>query len=450
MLSPRSNSTRARHRDLATTAKWAFYGAAICFALLLLVAPGIAGAHGRHGDHRSGSHRGGPPPWSHGAPWGHGDRSKQLGLDWYDITNQTVTAAAWPEPVTASRTWAVSWLAAARAVEQSGNPAFETAAFAQALHDSLEAQVPSQAAALDADLASTLATVPNGAAKSAGIAAGQQQAATVLAQRAGDGLDTASVDIPFTPPSTDPGVWQPTPPKFTPGTRAGQGNARPFLLTRPDQFDPGPPPALNSSTYRQGLEEVRAYGSATSSVRTPEQTDVALFWFPGLNAPFGQVLRAVLDDTNNSLAWQTRFVATFHGVTTDAQIGIYNGKYKYVFWRPVTAIQEDAVNPDPSWTPLSVTPTYPDWTSGHGGYVGAAQAVLTAFLGPYAPAPIPLTSSNDPGVTRTYTDWATITEEVVDARVWEGVHFRFSDVAGVKLGLKVGGWDLTHLWQLGI
>lgn len=449
-MSPRSSSTAPpRGRDLAAAAKWALYGAALCLAVVLLVAPGVADAHGRaHGPqpdrHRAaGGGGGGAPSWQ-------GDWSKQLGLDWYDITNQTVSAAGWPEPASSSRAWAVSWLAAARAVEQSGNPAFETAAFAQALHDALAAQVPSQAAALDADLATTLASVPNGPAKSAGIAAGQQQAATVLAQRAGDGLDTASLDIPWTPPSTAPGVWQPTPPNFTPATRAGQGNARAFLLARNDQFDPGPPPALDSATYRQGLAEVRAYGSATSTVRTPEQTDIALFWFPGLNAPFEQVLRAVLADTSNSLAWQTRFVAAFHVVTTDAQIAIYNAKFKYAFWRPVTAIRNDPVDPDPSWTPLSVTPTYPEWPSGHGGYVAAAQTVLTAFLGPDAPAPIPLTSTNDPGVTRTYTDWATITQQVIDARVWEGVHYRFSDVAGAKVGFQVGGWDLAHLWQLGI
>src|ERR1700743_2279125 len=208
MISPRpSSSPPPGRRDLIPTAKWALYGAAVCFAIFLLISPGSASAHGRHGDrfrrahhgdhhhfHGHGGPRGhggqggpgGPPP----PPWVGGDWSQQLGLDWYDITNQTVTAAAWPEPVTASRAWAVSWLAAARAVEENGNPAFETAAFAQALHDTLAAQVPSQAAALDADLATTLGTVPNGWAKSAGIATGEQQAETVLAQRSGDGLDT--------------------------------------------------------------------------------------------------------------------------------------------------------------------------------------------------------------------------------------------------------------------
>jgi len=378
------------------------------------------------------------------------DSVSALALQWYDITNQTVTAAQYPEPVTASRAWAVSWLAAARAVGYSVNPDYSDAAFAQALHDTLAAQVPSQQSLLDADLAQTLASIPNGAAKSDGIAAGERQAAAVLAERANDGLDTASLDIPFTPPPPGPGIWQPTPPAFHPATRAGEGKARAFLLARNDQFDPGPPPSLSSQTYLSALAEIRAYGSATSSVRTPEQTQIALFWYPALNAPFEQVLRAVLAGSDRPLAWDTSFVAAFHVITTDAQIGIYNAKFKYLFWRPVTAIQDGSVDPDPSWTPLSSTPTYPDWPSGHGGYVGAAQDVLTAFLGPRAPAPISLTSSNDPGVTRTYTDWSTITQEIVNARVWEGVHFRFSDVAGVQLGKDVADYDLPRLGLLGL
>lgn len=378
------------------------------------------------------------------------DSASAVALQWYDITNQTVTAAQYPEAVTTSRAWAASWLAAARAVGHSLNPNYSEAALAQALHDTLVAQVPGQQSVLDSDLASTLASIPNGAAKDNGIAAGQQQAAAVLAERANDGLDTASLDIPFTPPPPGPGIWQPTPPAFHAATRAGEGKASPFLLVRNDQFDPGPPPSLSSQTYLDALAEVRAYGSATSTVRTPEQTQIALFWYPALNSPFEQVLRAVLADTDRPLAWDADFVAAFQVITTDAQIGIYNAKFKYLFWRPVTAIQDGSVDPDPSWTPLSSTPTYPDWPSGHGGYVGAAQDVLTAFLGPNAPEPISLTSSNDPGVTRTYTDWSTITEEVVNARVWEGVHFRFSDDAGVRLGKQVAAYDLPRLGLLGL
>jgi hypothetical protein len=371
-----------------------------------------------------------------------------VALRWYDITNQTVADAGFPEAVTQSRTWAVSWLAAARAVALGHSTDYELAAFAQALHDTLVAQVPSQQPQLDTDLASTLAEIPNDPAKQAGIASGGHQASEVLAERQGDGLDTASLDIPWTPPPAGPGVWQPTPPTFGPAVRAGQGNARPFLLASNDQFDPGPPPSLSSPTYLDALAEVRAYGSANSTVRTPAETQIATFWYPALNFAYGQILRDVLADTTQSLAWQTTLVAAFHTITTDAQIAIYNTKFKYAFWRPVTAIQDGSVDPDPSWTPQSVTPRYPEYTSGHGGYAGAAQQVLTAFLGPDAPAPIPLTSPNDPGVALTYSNWATITHDVINARVWEGVHFRFSDVIGVHEGEQVADYDLAHLYEL--
>lgn len=400
---------------------------------LLVVAPSaLAARHGEHGLRAA-------------APSSH-----EVGLDWFDTTQQTVAAAAYPEAVTGSDAWSISWIAAARAVGGSSDPDYATAAFAQALHDTLVQLVPSQAATLDSKLAATLASVPPGPAKDGGIAAGKTQAAQVLASRQNDGLDTASVDVAFTPPSTDPGVWQPTPPAFSAYVRAGQGDGTPFLLESGDQFDPGSPPSLDSQLYRRDLAEVRAYGSADSSVRTPEQTEIAKFWFPGLGVHFNRVLRAVLDDTDHSLAWQARFIAAFHAVTTDTQIAVYNAKREYLFWRPVTAIRNDAVDPDPSWTPLSATPAYPDWVSGHGGYVAAAQAVLADFVGPHVPAPIALTSPAAPGVTRTYDDWKTITDEVIDARVWEGVHFRFSDEAGVKLGKKVARWDLGRLDELGI
>jgi hypothetical protein len=402
-------------------------------ALLALAPSAFAQRYGERG------HRAGTDPSAH-----------DIGLSWFDTTQQTVAAAAYPEAVTGSDTWSIGWIAAARAVDGSTDPDFATAAFAQALHDTLVSRVPSQASQLDAKLAATLATVPNGPSKDAGIAVGKTQAAAVLAQRQNDGLDTASVDVPWTPPSTDPGVWQPTPPAFGGATRAGQGDGTPYLLASQDQFDPGPPPSLSSKLYRRDLAEVRAYGAADSTVRTPEQTEIAQFWFPGLGVHFNQVLRAVLDDTDHSLAWQARFVAAFNAVTTDAQIAVYNAKYEYAFWRPVTAIRNDAIDPDPSWTPLDVTPTYPEWVSGHGGYVAAAQAVLADFVGPHAPAPITLTSPSAPGVTRTYDDWATITREVIDARVWEGVHYRFSDEAGARLGKQVAKWDLGRLDELGI
>ena len=408
----------------------------VVMATVLLLASSAA-AHPRRAHH---AHR-------HG---GNGLSTSAVALNWYDITDRTITAAAYPEPVTQSRAWSVSWLAATRAVGNRRDRSYAVAAFAQAVHDTLAAQVPTQQTQLDADLTQTLADVPNGPAKSAGILAGHHQAQAVLTERQSDGLDTASVDTPFTPPAPGPGVWQPTPPTFAPAIRAGEGNGRPFVLKAGDQFDPGPPPSLTSKRYLASLAEVRDYGSATSTVRTPAQTDVALFWEPAINIQYVQILRAVLADTHRSLSWDARFVAAFNVVTTDAQIAIYNAKFKYVFWRPVTAIQTGSVDPDPGWTPLFTTPRYPDWPSGHGGVAGAAQQVLTAFLGPVAPAPIDVVSPNDPGVTHTYRSWAQITREVIDARVWEGIHFRFSDVVGARVGSHVADYDLRHLRPIGL
>jgi hypothetical protein len=388
-----------------------------------------------------------------GARLVHGSRAAEsqssVVLDWYDITNNTINDAGYPEAVTGSRAWDISWLAAARAVGDSRDPRYGTAAFAQALHDTLVALVPSQQSALDADLASTLATVPDGSAKDDGIAAGRQEAAAVLAQRQSDGLDTSSLDIAYTPPPAGPGVWQPTPPTFGSALRAGEGNAKPFLLAADDQFDPGPPPSLSSATYLNSLAEVRAYGSQSSAVRTPAETDVALFWEPAANIQYIQIVRAILADTDHSLGWDARFVAAFQIVTTDAQIAVYNAKFKYAFWRPVTAIRDGSVDPDAGWTPLFATPRYPEYPSGHGGYAGAAQQVLTAFVGPFAPAPIAVTSPTDPGSTRTYYDWSQVTRDVVDARVWEGIHFRFSDNVGAKVGAEVADYDLARLGSLG-
>jgi len=409
---------------------------AVSLALVFVLAASAAARQLRPGGFRT------APGWA----------SSGVVLEWYDITNSTVTDAAFPQPVTASNAWDISWLAASHAVDRRRDPSYRVAAFAQALHDTLVWLVPGQQTQLDSDLASTLATIANGPAKSDGIAAGQQAAASVIAERQDDGLDTASVDIPFAPPAPGPGVWQPTPPAYGPAVHAGEGNPQPFLLAANNQFDPGPPPALTSRTYVQSLAETEAYGAIDSTVRTPQETDVALFWEPAINIQYVQIVRAIIADTDHSLAWDTRFVAAFQVVTTDAQIAIYNAKFKYVFWRPVTAIRDGSpgVSADPTWTPLFTTPSYPEYPSGHGGYAGAAQQVLTAFVGPSAPAPISVTSPTDPGSTHEYTSWAQITQEVINARVWEGIHFRFSDDTGARLGSQVADWELRRLHKLGL
>jgi len=394
---------------------------------------------------------------------GHHDPDQTaLGLHWYDLTNEAVAASGQPEQVTQNRIWAVSWIAAARAVDgdrghshdrgdDHGSSDYRTAAFATALHDTLVQLAPAQAAKLDGELAQTLATVRDGRAKAKGIAAGQREAARSLQGRAGDGLATAAeVDPPYTPPAAAPGIWQPTPPAFAAPIRAGLPTARSFLLHSNDEFRAPPPPGLGDQRYLKDLAEVHAVGPATGSTRTPEQTEVANFIAQPSIALYAQVLRAAIADAHRSLEWQTRLVAAFNAIEIDQQIAIYDAKYTYVRWRPVTAIRTGSVDPDPSWTPLLATPAHPEYPSGHAGYAGTAEVLLSELVGRRPERPITATSSTAPGVTRTYTRWSTLTQETVDGRVWEGVHFRFSDETAAEVGRNVAWHDLRHLDRLGI
>jgi hypothetical protein len=368
-------------------------------------------------------------------------------LQWYDLTTQSVAAAGLPEQVSQERIWAVAWLAAARATKSGEGPRYSDAAFATALHDTLVSLVPAKAPDLDAQLAASLSAIPDGRQKESGVSAGQAEAQRVLAERADDGLDTASVDRAWTPPPAAPGVYELT---GGPAVRAGLADAKPFLLASKDQFDPGPPPALSSTRYLDALAEVHSLGGATSSARTAAQTDTARFWAQASLLTYTQVLREVLAASDRPLAWQARLVAGFHAIQIDQQIAIHAAKYRYLFWRPVTAIQTGSVDQDPSWTPLVSTPRHPEYPSGHAGFGGTAEVVLGALASATPQEPVTAASSTDGGAVHSWTSWTAITNETIDARVWEGVHFRFSDEVGAQLGRDVAAYDLKRLARLGL
>ena len=372
---------------------------------------------------------------------------KQELLAWYDLTAKAVGLAAYPEQSTQERVWAVSWLAAARAAGQPNDPSYVGAALAIALHDTLVAQVPVVSADADELLASSLAQIPDGRQKERGAAAGRAAAARTLAERAGDGLDTASVNVPWTAPAAGPGIYQLT---GGPAVRAGLPNARLFVLDERDRVDPGPPPALDSQRYLSSLAEVHALGGAGSSVRTPAQTDVARFWAQSSLLTYTQILRQVVAGYPGTAAGAARLVAAFHVIELDQQIAIHAVKYRYVFWRPVTAIRSGAVDPDPSWTPFISTPRHPEYPSGHAAYGGTAEAVLAALAPSEHHEAFSAASATDGGATHTWTGWKAITTETIDARVWEGVHFRFSDEIGAQLGRDVASYDLAHLDVVGL
>lgn len=362
-----------------------------------------------------------------------------VALEWYDVTADTITAAGAPTQVTNNRTWAIGWLAASRALLRTPTAPrrqdYREAAVAGAIHETLTTLIPARKAELDQALATTLARIPNGSAEDAGVAAGRQQAKTVLASRANDGLDPASVNAPFNPPVATPGIWQPTPPTFSPATQYGNRLARPFLLKSADEFRLGPPPTVGSASHNRDLAEVRADGAVNSTSRTQAQTDTATFWLGSSYVLYTAPLRVALaESARKPLADRTKLVALFHVASVDTQIATSDTKYAYLAWRPVTAIR---ATDDANWTPLHATPAHPDYPSGHNTYSGAAEQVLTSLVGVHTAKPYTIGSPTAPGVTRTYDNWHQLTAENVDARVWSGIHTRTADTAGVALGRRV-------------
>ncbi|ADB33416.1 phosphoesterase PA-phosphatase related protein [Kribbella flavida DSM 17836] len=376
--------------------------------------------------------------------------SADLALEWFDVTAGTVAAAGAPTQVTNNRTWAIGWLAATRAVLRTPSTPrpedYRGAAFAGAIHQTLITLAPARKAELDAALATSLARLADGPSESDGLAAGRQQAATVLADRADDGLDPASVNTPFTSSPAGAGVWQPTPPSYSPATQSGNRLARPFLLRRADQFRPGPPPAVGSERYRRDLAEVKADGSAGSTTRTPEQTATATFWLGSSYTLYTEPLRVALAaTTGRSLAERAKLVALFHVAAVDTQIATSDTKYAYVSWRPVTALRAAG---HAEWRPLHTTPAHPDYPSGHNTYSGSAEQVLTTLVGARTAKPYTIGSPTAPGVTRTYSTWRQLTTENVDARVWSGIHTRTADTAGVTLGRQVAAHAVREAYRL--
>ncbi|MCP2267821.1 PAP2 superfamily [Actinokineospora diospyrosa] len=368
-----------------------------------------------------------------------------LAQEWYDITARTIAAAPAPTQITNNRTWAISWLAAARAARHGHDRTFTEAAVATAVHDTLINLVPSQAPEVDRALATTLARIPNGPSKSRGTSEGSAQAKRILTERSGDGLDPASVNAPFVVPPAAPGAWRPTPPAYSPAIQYGNRAAKPFALRRADQFRPAPPPALDSARYQRDLAEARDFGSSTSTVRTEAQTTVASFWYQGSQPAFLTPLRVALTESRGSLTDRVTLVAVFNIAAVDTQIATSDAKYTYLLWRPVTALRAGGL---PDWTPLHVTPAHPDYPSGHGTYAGVAEQVLTALTGPRTREPFELTSPTAPGVVFRYQAWRELSRDNVNARVWSGIHTRVADEVGVELGRKVGRYTLDALDRL--
>jgi hypothetical protein len=306
-----------------------------------------------------------------------------------------------------------------------------------AAHRVLSALHPDQALPLDARLKRDLARIPDGPAKDGGARTGLAAADAILAKRAEDGSDR---EVPYEP-GTKPGEYRPTPPDFSPAFRPGMGRVVPFTSCSTSQFRPEPPPALDSPHYARDLTEVRVGGDLNSPTRTRYQAEIARFyevtdavqlWYPAA--------RQVSRQQRKSLSQNARIFALLGMAMFDAAIGVFEAKYHYNYWRPVTAIRESG---DPNWMPLVFTPPFPGYPSGHAGFGAAARVILEHVFGRGGHF-IRLTNPRVPDVALRYTRWKDITGDVDDARVFGGVHFRFDQVAAARQGRLVGEYVLQR------
>jgi PAP2 superfamily len=335
----------------------------------------------------------------------------------------------------------------------SQDAAAATAAFRVAV-----ALVPSQLATLQARYDASLAAIPAGPAKTGGVAVGEAAAAAMLAARTGDGRGG-----PFTfDVGTAPGEWRPSPPLFLFDPTPWVGNVKPFLVPSAEMLRSNGPNALTSGAYAKEVSEVKAIGSLTSTTRTPDQTMAAIFWQAQPGALYGGLMRSLSARFGLTTAENARLFAMASLAAADGAIGCWNDKYYWNFWRPIDAIQEAdfdgnrKTEGDPAWKPLFdpatptvpalSTPAFPDHPSGHSCVSSATLHAMEEFFGKKKIA-FDIVSPRFPTQPRHYESFAAALQEVIDARVWGGIHFRTADEQGAVIGKKVAKWERRHFFR---
>jgi hypothetical protein len=328
--------------------------------------------------------------------------------------------------------------------------ASRAAAAAGAAHEALTTLFPDQRATLDDRLAGSLAELggrQSPVAIAAGVKWGTAVADAILAWRSSDGI---SAVLPPYVPGSAPGDWQPTPPTFAPPLFLQFATMVPFALTSPSQLLPGPPPPLSSRRYARDFNEVKALGSATSTLRSAFDGETAVFWQADTPAALWDRVADTLADAGHAgLLVSARRLALANIAMADAIIAIWNAKNHYDRWRPITAIHaadsdgNPATTPDPGWAPLLTTPGFQEYPAAHPGVSSAAATVLAAAYGDRTSFTV--TSAGAPGVERHFDRFSTAVRQVDDARVFAGIHFRFATVVGARMGTEVAGYALDTL-----
>ena len=312
--------------------------------------------------------------------------------------------------------------------------ASSAAAAAAAAHGVLVAFLPANAATFDAALTESLVAIPDGDSENDGVAVGRAAAYGTIAYRLGDRSQSGPLP-PLHEPG--PGVWTPTPPA-THGLAPWLAQARPFSLRSPDQFRPAPPPDVDSPRFRRALDEVRRLGGAVSTERTEEQTMIARFWG---DQPIAQNQRA-LRGQSAQLGWDIAGTARLYAAAltslSDAIITCWDAKYTYQHWRPWQAVP----TVEPGWTPLLPTPNHPEFPSAHGCVTGSLGFTLAAVMGTDAIG-LDVDALNI-GVSRHYATRQDLLAEVGEARIWAGLHYRFSTETGLRLAQRVVNFNLSR------
>jgi hypothetical protein len=315
--------------------------------------------------------------------------------------------------------------------------ASKQAAAIAAAHRILVNYFPDQTTALDAQYANSLAAIPDGKRKNEGFAVGEATAAILIALRANDGR---GANVPYSfPAMPEPGVWIPTPPAFLAPQTPWVGQMKPLTMTSPSQFLPGVGPSdLGGRQWVHDYNETKTLGAFNSSARTPQQTEIGLFWTDHGGQQYSRALRQLATERHLNLVQSSRLFAMVFTAYADAFIGCMNAKYTFSFWRPVTAIHNGDIdgNPDtiadPNWLPLGTTPNHPEYPAAHGCVTGAVARALDHFLqGKKFHFTVTSTVTN---TTHVFESPKELEDEVFHARIYAGFHYRHSLVQSFRLG----------------
>ncbi|HEY6922164.1 MAG TPA: phosphatase PAP2 family protein, partial [Steroidobacteraceae bacterium] len=326
--------------------------------------------------------------------------------------------------------------------------ASQEAAAHSAAHDVLVSLYPSFQTTLDAELQQDLAEIPDGPRKATGMSVGQAVAQAILKLREGDGsaAPQPKLDLPV-----KPGRYQLTPPNLPSPAFTQWPGVTPFGLRSAKQFRPGPPPALNSAEYTAVFIEVKSLGMNGSTTATADQQLIGKFWGGQIQNYWNEIAQSAAEARHLSLASTARLFALLNISLADSAIAMYDAKYTYLFWRPVTAIQEADIdgNPNtianPTWLPQPLrTAGDPSYPGAHATISKAAAFVLDFFFG-RQPIPLVVTSEALPGVVRTFNSFDAAEKEASLSRIYAGQHFRSDEDVGEVLGHAVADFDVDHL-----